>query len=142
MFKKRERNLNFCNSMDETGKHYAKLKSQTKTNTIRFHLYMESNKWNKLTNKIETEAWIHGIGGQLSEGKELGGGVWVKKSERIKQKTQQKLINTGHSIVMEGDLTLGGKHTMQYTDDLFCNYKLKTYIILLTNVTLINSIKF
>ena len=42
---------------------------------------------------------------------------------------------------MEGDLTLGGKHTIQYTDDVLQNCIAETYIILLTNVTPINSIK-
>ena len=41
---------------------------------------------------------------------------------------------------MEGDLTQGGKHTMQYTDDLLQNYIPETYIILLANATPINSI--
>ena len=38
------------------------------------------------------------------------------------------------------DLTLGGKHTMQYTDDVLWNCTLETYIILGTNVTQINLI--
>ena len=42
---------------------------------------------------------------------------------------------------MEGDLTLGGEHTMQYTDGVLQNCTLKTYMILLTNITLINLIK-
>ena len=43
-------------------------------------------------------------------------------------------------MVMERDLTLGGKHTMQYTDDVLWNCTLETYIILGTNVTQINLI--
>ena len=43
-------------------------------------------------------------------------------------------------MVTEGDLTLGGEHTMQYTDDVLQNCKLEIYIILLTNVTSINLI--
>ena len=35
-------------------------------------------------------------------------------------------------MVAEGDLTLGGEHTMQYTDDILLNRTLETYIILLT----------
>ena len=42
----------------------------------------------------------------------------------------------------EGDLTLGGEHTIQYTDDVSENCTPETYITLLTNVTPINSIKF
>ena len=42
---------------------------------------------------------------------------------------------------MEGDLTLGGEHTIQYTDDGLQNHTPETYIILLTNVTPINSIQ-
>ena len=41
----------------------------------------------------------------------------------------------------KGDLTLDGKHTMQYTDDVSQKCMLEIYIILLTNVTSINSIK-
>ena len=41
---------------------------------------------------------------------------------------------------MEGDLTLGGEHAVQYTNDVLKNCTLETYIILLTNVTSINSI--
>ena len=44
-------------------------------------------------------------------------------------------------MVIEGDLTWGGEHTIQYTDDVLQNCTPETYIILLTNVTLINSIK-
>ena len=43
-------------------------------------------------------------------------------------------------MVME-DLTWGGEHTMQYTNDVLQNCTSETYIILLTNVTPINSIK-
>ena len=42
---------------------------------------------------------------------------------------------------MEGDLTLGTEHTIQYKNDVLQNCTPKTYIILLTNVTPINSIK-
>ena len=42
---------------------------------------------------------------------------------------------------MEGDLTLGGEHIIQYTDDVSQNCAPETYIILLTSVTPINSIK-
>ena len=43
-------------------------------------------------------------------------------------------------MVMERDLTLGGKHTMQCKDNVL-NYTLETYITLLTSVTPINLIK-
>ena len=43
---------------------------------------------------------------------------------------------------MEGDLTLGGGHTIQYTDDALQNYILETYIILLTNATPKDSVIF
>ena len=42
---------------------------------------------------------------------------------------------------MEGDLTWDSKHTIQYTGDVLQNCIPDTYIILLTNVTPINSIK-
>ena len=32
-------------------------------------------------------------------------------------------------MVMEGDLTLGGEHTIQYTDDVLQNYTTETYIL-------------
>ena len=35
----------------------------------------------------------------------------------------------------EKDLTLGGGHTVQHTDDESQNRTLETYIILLTNIT-------
>ena len=44
-------------------------------------------------------------------------------------------------MVMEGDLTWGGEHTIHYINDLLQNCTPETYVILLTNVTLINSIK-
>ena len=45
---------------------------------------MDSNEQNNLTNKTETEAWIHETDRQLSEGRVVGG--WVKKDEGIRQK--------------------------------------------------------
>ena len=42
---------------------------------------------------------------------------------------------------MEGDLTWGGEHTIQYTDDVLQNCTPETYITLLTNVTPVNIIK-
>ena len=44
-------------------------------------------------------------------------------------------------MVMEGDLTSSREHTIQYTDNIVQNCILEIYTILLTNVTLINSIK-
>ena len=42
---------------------------------------------------------------------------------------------------MEGDLPWGGEPTIQCTDDVLQKCTPETYIILLTNVTPINSIK-
>ena len=42
---------------------------------------------------------------------------------------------------MEGDMTLGGEHTIQYIDDVLQICAPETYVNLLTNVTPINSIK-
>ena len=42
---------------------------------------------------------------------------------------------------MEGDLTWGGEHTIQYTDDVLQKCTPESCIILLTNVTPIHSIK-
>ena len=44
-------------------------------------------------------------------------------------------------MVMEGDLTWGGEHTIQYTDDVLQNCTLETNIILLTKVTPVKSIQ-
>ena len=44
-------------------------------------------------------------------------------------------------MVMEGDLTWGGEHTIQYTDDVLQNCTPETYTILLTDVMPISSIK-
>ena len=44
-------------------------------------------------------------------------------------------------MVTEDDLTLGGGHTIQYTDDASSNCALEIYIILFTDVTPINKIK-
>ena len=44
-------------------------------------------------------------------------------------------------MVTERDLTLDDETTMQYPDDILQNCTCETYIILLTNVTLINLIK-
>ena len=53
------------------------------TNTICFHLYVESIEQNKWTNKTETDTWTQRIGWWLPEGRavrQLGG-----KFERIKK---------------------------------------------------------
>ena len=42
---------------------------------------------------------------------------------------------------MEGRLTWGSEHTIQYTDDVLQNHTPETYIILLTNVNTIHLIK-
>ena len=41
-------------------------------------------------------------------------------------------------MVMEDDLTLGGGHTLQYTDDVSQKCTLETYMILLANASPIN----
>ena len=41
-------------------------------------------------------------------------------------------------MATEGDLTLDGEHTMQYTDDVLQNCSSETCIILLTNIPPIN----
>ena len=43
---------------------------------------------------------------------------------------------------MEGNLTWGGEHIIQYTDYVLQSCTPVNYIILLTNVTPVNSIKF
>ena len=44
-------------------------------------------------------------------------------------------------MVTEGDLTVGGEYTIQYADDILWNCAPDSYIILLTTVTPINSLK-
>ena len=44
-------------------------------------------------------------------------------------------------MVKEGNLTCSDEQTIQYTDDVLQNCTPETYIILLTNVTPINSMK-
>ena len=44
-------------------------------------------------------------------------------------------------MVMEGDLTWGGEHTVQCADDVLWNSAPETCVILLRSVTPINSIK-
>ena len=44
-------------------------------------------------------------------------------------------------MVIEGDSTWGGERTIQNTDHVLYNYTPLTYIILLTSITSINSIK-
>ena len=41
---KKECNFAICNNMDGLGGYYASKISQTKTNTVCYHLYMESKK--------------------------------------------------------------------------------------------------
>ena len=53
----------------------------------------------------------------------------------------KKNLNCKSGQRYEGDLTLSGEHTMQYAGDVLQNCTPETYIILLINVTLINSIK-
>lgn len=44
-------------------------------------------------------------------------------------------------MVIEGNVTWGGEHTVQHADYVLQNYIPEIYTILLTNVNLINSIK-
>lgn len=41
-------------------------------------------------------------------------------------------------MVMEGQPTLGGEHTMKHTDDVLWKCPLETYQILLTDITPMN----
>ena len=55
-----------------------KLDSQRKTNTIS-HLYVESNKQKKPTNKIGSEAWTEGAVRREGLGNWIKGGAGVKR---------------------------------------------------------------
>ena len=48
------------------------------------------------------------------------------------------MVKRVNYMATEGDLTLGSKNMMQYTDNALQNYTLETYIILFVNVTPIN----
>ena len=87
--------------------------------------------------------------------------MWDINLRAINEQDKQKLRDTDNSIVVTrgkggkrrqkrvkgvkymvtGDFTLGVEYTMQHTDDVLQNCTLETYIIILTNVTLINLIK-
>ena len=79
----------------------------------------------------------------------LGGkGEGIKQKQKTHRHRQQygnyqregeKVEGKGGEMVMEGDLTLDGEHTIQYTDDVLQNCALEICIIILTNVTPINS---
>ena len=43
-------------------------------------------------------------------------------------------------MAVEGDLTWGGEHTLQYTDDVLESYRTESCMILLTNVIPINKL--
>ena len=58
--------------------------SQRKTNTNRFHLYVDSNKQNKLINKIETDSYI-----QRTDCCQKGG-VWGGSGKRVKGLRKKK----------------------------------------------------
>ena len=55
---KKEWSVTNCDSIDRPGVYYTRWNtiSQRKTNTIWFHLYVETKEQNKWTNKIETES--------------------------------------------------------------------------------------
>ena len=54
----KEWNFAVCSNMDGLGEHYAKWNCQRKTNTVWYHLYMGSKKYNKLVN-ITTKKQNH-----------------------------------------------------------------------------------
>ena len=47
---KKEQNFAICSNMDGLGGHYSKWNKSEKTNTVWYHLYVESKKYNKLVN--------------------------------------------------------------------------------------------
>ena len=72
----------------------------------------------------------------------------TKSNKRTNKKNKQKLTDPDNSTAVtrgQGvgrtvntvteDLTLGGRHTMQYTDDVSQNCILETYVVLPSNVT-------
>ena len=86
-------------------------------------------------------------------------GAWVKKAKGLsKEKNNSNTDNTavitrgkggggwekrvrgGGRNVLEGNLTLGGNHTIQYTDDVLQNWTPETSLIVLTHIIPINSI--
>ena len=102
---KKEWNLVICNNMDELGGDYAKWnKSERATNTVWYHLYVASKKYNKLVNKIkkkETHRYREQTSGyQWGEGRGRGNiGVRNGKVQTIRYKITYKdiLYNTGNT---------------------------------------------
>ena len=83
--------------------------SQWKKNTIWSYLYVECNEPNKLTNKIETEVWIHGITWNLSKVRAEGCACWKKVKELAKEHiwiTQGHIQQSGDSL-REGAMRIG-----------------------------------
>ena len=67
---KKEGNVTICHNMDGPREYCAKWNNPFReTNTIWFHLRLESNEQNKLTSKIGTDSQIQRMGWQLSEGR-------------------------------------------------------------------------
>lgn len=79
----------------------------------------------KKTGQIKTQKHRKRYGGHQRRGWEV-----VKKWSK------------SSNMMMEGYLTLSGEYTRRYTDDTLHNCMLELYIILLTNDTPINLIKF
>ena len=95
---KKERHLTFCDSTDGPGEYYAKWNRpvrERKTITIWFHLYVESNKQNKLTNEVET---LINTENQLTALRGQGVGGWIKKVKRW-SKGKRNPIDTDNSMV-------------------------------------------
>ena len=94
--------------------------SQGKLRTLWFHSHVEyKTESNKRTGQTETH----------------GHGQWIRGHQR---EGERREVDKGKGVkyaVMVGNLTLGGEHTMQDTDDVLLNGTLETYIILLTTVT-------
>ena len=114
---KKRWNTPLCNNMNGPWEYHAKRNARwKKSRTLGFPSCVEY--------KSETHRHRQQYGGYQKEGSSRG---------MVKVK--------GHKyMVMEEDLTLGGGHTMQYTDHILNKCTLDTYMILLTNVTTINLI--
>ena len=84
---KKEQNFAMCSNMDELGGHHAKWAKTEKTNTVWYHLHVESKKYDKLMNitkkqthryREQTSGYQWGGGGMAKRGRGVGDtNYWV-----------------------------------------------------------------
>ena len=116
--------------------------SQKKTNTIWFHLYVESNEQNKQNRNVFIDT-----GNTLTVVRGRGLEDWIERVKGLsKEKNSDKdnimVITRGKGDKMRWNETwLGMVNTIQYIQNVSQNCIHEAHLILLTNVTTINLIK-